>query len=281
MILSLATFALIAWFFVSFLNNSVNEVIAIAPKYQIKFQTFINDINSKFNLTEIISYNEIFEYINISNLASIVAGIITTMASFTTMIIIYVIFLFLEYRTFGCKIKELFPNPKNRQSAEALIQKITKDINTYLKIKTFISATTAMGCYLVLIVMNIQFASFWALLIFVLNYIPNIGSLIAVLLPTLFTVMQHDLAHALLLIILLTFIQMTLGSFIEPRLMGKSLNLSPLVIIISLVLWGSIWGIVGMFLCVPIMVILNIILSKFNSTRPIAILLSAKGELDA
>ncbi len=281
MILSLATFALTAWIFIGFLNNSVNEVIAVAPKYQAKFQIFINDINSKFNLTEIISYDGIFDYINISNLAAEVAGIITTIAGFTTMIVIYVIFLFLEYRTFDYKIKELFPNAKNRQSTEELIKKIIKDINTYLKIKTLISIATALCCYLVLMIMGIQFAGFWAVLVLILNYIPNIGSLFAVLLPALFTIMQHDLTHALLLIVLLTFIQMTLGNFIEPRLMGKSLNLSPLVIITSLVLWGSIWGIVGMFLCVPIMVILNIILGKFDSTRPIAILLSSKGELDA
>ncbi len=281
MILSLATFALTAWIFIGFLNNSVNEVIAVAPKYQAKFQIFINDINIKFNLAEIISYNGIFDYINISNLAAEVAGIITTIAGFTTMIIIYVIFLFLEYRTFDYKITELFPNAKNRQSTEALIQKIVKDINTYLKIKTLISVATALCCYLVLIIMGIQFAGFWAVLVFILNYIPNIGSLVAVILPGLFTIVQYDLTHALLLMILLTSIQMTLGNFIEPRLMGRSLNLSPLVIITSLVLWGSIWGIVGMFLCVPIMVILNIILGKFDSTRPIAILLSSEGKLDA
>lgn len=280
MVLSLMTFAFLAWIFVGFVNSNVNEVIASAPRYQAKFQIFISDINTKFNISEIISYDEILDYINISTVATTVAGIITTIAGFTTMITIYVIFLLLEYRTFNQKIRSLFPNAKNRQATQDLINRIGKDVNTYLKIKTLISFATAISCYLVLIFMGIQFAGFWAVLVFVLNFIPNVGSLVAVILPSLFAIVQYDLAHALLLAIILVGVQMTLGSIIEPRLMGKSLNLSPLVIIISLVLWGSIWGIVGMFLCVPIMVIINIILAKFESTKPIAVLLSSQGNIN-
>ncbi len=281
LILSFATFALAAWIFVGFVNNSVNEVIASAPKFQAKFQFFINDLNTRFDLQDRITYGEFLDYINLTTVATTAAGIITTVAGFATMISIYVLFLFLEYRTFNWKIKTLFPNPKTRLATENLIKKIQQDINTYLKIKTLISFVTAFSCYAVLMAMGIQFASFWAVLVFVLNFIPNVGSLVAVFLPVLFTVVQYDVAHAFLLAVLLTTIQMTLGSIIEPRLMGKSLNLSPLVIIISLVVWGSIWGVVGMFLCVPIMVIINIILAKFDSTRPIAVLLSSTGDVSA
>jgi AI-2 transport protein TqsA len=174
MILSLATFAFSAWIFIGFLNTNVNEVISSAPKYHAKFQIFINDINTKFKLTEIISYDGIFDYINISNLAATVAGIITTIAGFTTMITIYVIFLLLEYRTFDWKIKELFPNSKNRQSNELLIKRIVKDINTYLKIKTLISFATAFCCYAVLIIMGIQFAGFWAVGVLIIKIIKTI-----------------------------------------------------------------------------------------------------------
>lgn len=281
MVLSFATFALVAWIFIGFVNTSVNEVIASAPKYQAKFQFFINDVSTRFDLKERITYGEILDYINLTTVATTAAGIITTIAGFTTMIGIYVLFLLLEYRTFNWKIKALFPNQKNRQATEDFIKKIQQDINTYLKIKTLISFATSISCYAVLVLMGIQFAGFWAVLVFVLNFIPNVGSLVAVVLPVLFTVVQYDVAHAFLLAVLLTTIQMTLGSIIEPRLMGKSLNLSPLVIIISLVVWGSIWGVVGMFLCVPIMVIVNIILAKFDSTRPIAILLSSRGDVNS
>jgi predicted PurR-regulated permease PerM len=264
---------------VGFVNNNVSEVMSTAPTYQTKFQYFIDDLNRRFNLDEKISVNQLFVWTNISTIATTVAGIVTTIAGFMSLIIIYVIFLLLEYHTFNWKIQALFPDDKNRKAAENLIAKINIDVKTYIKIKTFVSLLTALACYGVLIIMGIQFAGFWAVLVFVLNYIPNVGSLVAVALPVLFAIVQFNLGHALLLSIFLVAIQFTIGNILEPRFMGKSLNLSPLVIIVSLVVWGSIWGIVGMFLCVPIMVILNIILAKFDSTRPIAILLSSKGEL--
>ncbi|MBD3281330.1 AI-2E family transporter [Candidatus Uhrbacteria bacterium] len=279
--MSLLTFVIIAWLFVGFVNSNVSEVIEAAPTYQAKFQYLINDLNNRFNLEEKITFQQISEYINISTLATTAAGIITTVAGFMSMIIIYVLFLLLEYHTFDWKIKALFPDKKRRKETKELIDKVAKDINTYIRIKTFISLLTGIICYIILLAMGIQFAGFWAVLIFVLNYIPNVGSLIAVTLPTLFAVVQYDITHALIVGILLVAVQFTAGNFIEPRMMGKSLNLSPLVIIISLIVWGSIWGIVGMFLCVPIMVILNIILAKFDSTRPIAILLSSKGKLES
>lgn len=280
LILSLATFAIAAWIFLGFVNNNIQDVIEAAPKYQSKFQYLINDLNTRFNLEEKITFSQISEYINISTIATTAAGIITTVAGFMSMILIYVLFLLLEYHTFGSKITELFPDKRKRKETENLIDKINKDISTYIKIKTFVSLLTAVLCYIVLLAMGIQFAGFWAVLVFVLNYIPNVGSLIAVVLPVLFAVVQFDISHALLLAVFLVIIQMSIGNILEPKLMGRSLNLSPLVIIISLVVWGSIWGIVGMFLCVPIMVILNIILAKFPETRPIAILLSSQGNLD-
>ncbi|MDF1496779.1 MAG: AI-2E family transporter [Patescibacteria group bacterium] len=280
LIMSLLSFLFLAWLFVGFVNSNISEVIEAAPKYQAKFQSFINDLNNRFNLEEKITFSQISEWINVGTLATTAAGIITTIAGFMSMIILYVLFLLLEYHTFDWKIKALFPEKKRRESTENLIDKIATDINTYIKIKTFVSALTAIVCYIILLAMGIQFAGFWAVLIFVLNFIPNVGSLVAVALPVLFSIIQFDLSHALLLAILLVATQISIGNFLEPRLMGKSLNLSPLVIIISLVIWGSIWGIVGMFLCVPIMVIINIILAKFDSTRPIAILLSSKGILN-
>jgi len=280
LIMSLFSFLILAWLFIGFVNGSVNEVIESAPTFQAKFQSFIGDLNTQFNLEEKLTFGKFFEWVDIGTIAATVAGIITTVAGFMSLITLYVLFLLLEYHTFDWKIQALFPNMKHRQETESLINKIVKDINTYIRIKSFVSLLTALACYSVLLIMGIQFAGFWAVLVFVLNFIPNIGSLVAVILPVLFATVQYNIGHALLLAIFLIAIQFTIGNILEPRLMGKSLNLSPLVIIISLVVWGSIWGIVGMFLCVPIMVILNIILAKFDSTRPIAILLSSKGVLE-
>ena len=139
---------------------------------------------------------------------------------------------------------------------------------------------TGLISYLVLKVVGVDFASFWAVLIFLLNFIPTIGSIIATLFPSLLTLVQFPtLGPFIATISVLTAVQFCIGSLLEPRLMGNRLNLSPIVILLSLGLWGSVWGIPGMFLCVPITVIIMIICSYFPGTRPLAILLSGNGKV--
>ena len=115
---------------------------------------------------------------------------------------------------------------------------------------------------------------------FLLNFIPFIGSLIAIVLPVIFSIVQSlDFSISVLTIVSLIFVQLLIGNFIEPKLMGKSLNLSPIIMIISLGIFGKIWGIAGMFLSVPILVVMLIIFSNFNQTKKIAIFLSEKGNI--
>ncbi|MCY4192269.1 MAG: AI-2E family transporter, partial [Rhodospirillaceae bacterium] len=137
-------------------------------------------------------------------------------------------------------------------------------------------------CYVAMKLAGVDFAEFWAVLFFLFNYIPTIGAIIGVFFPAMFMIVQFSSVPLIISVIaVLIAIPTIINNFVEPRMMGRSLNLSSLVIIMSLILWGSIWGIIGMFLCVPIMVILNIILAKFEPTRPVAVLLSANGEIDS
>ena len=130
--------------------------------------------------------------------------------------------------------------------------------------------------------LGIDFAETWALLIFVLNYIPNIGSIIAVAFPALLALVQFDtLGTFVILVVILTAIQLAIGSVLEPMLMGNSLNMSPFAIILGLAFWGAIWGIVGMFLSVPILVVIMIVCANVPSWRWVAILLSRDGRITA
>jgi len=125
---------------------------------------------------------------------------------------------------------------------------------------------------------QLDFAEFWALLIFFLNYIPNIGAMVATAFPVALALIQFDSWEPFIEITSgIVAIQFIVGNFLEPRLLGKSLNLSTLVILFALALWGSLWGIIGMFLSVPITVMMMIIFAHFDVTRPIAILLSQDG----
>jgi len=161
-----------------------------------------------------------------------------------------------------------------------IIDHIKKDIKTYFVIKTLISLATGITSYIIFISFGVDFALFWAFLIFLLNYIPTIGSIIAVIFPVIFSLLQFESwTITIFLGIFLTGTQMFYGNFLEPKLQGNRLNLSPLIIIFSLLFWGQIWGVVGMLLCVPIMVMINIVLAHIPATRPIAILLSEQGNV--
>ena len=179
------------------------------------------------------------------------------------------------------KLQALFPQPENRHLADSIISHILKDTQTYLGLKTLLSLITAIGSWVIMTAVGLDFSEFWALLIFFLYYIPNIGAIIAMSFPALIALIQFQ---SLLPFAIVTsgigLIQFLVGNVLEPRFLSKSLNLSPLVILIALALWGAIWGILGMFLAVPMTVIMMIFFAHFEKTRPIAILLSQDGYIN-
>ncbi len=123
---------------------------------------------------------------------------------------------------------------------------------------------------------------FLAFLIFLFNYVPYIGSLVATLLPAFFAVLQYgSIWYFIYVFGGIQVIQNLIGNYLEPKMMGKSLNMSPLVVVLALAFWGYIWGILGMILSVPITSILIIISAQFDSTRNFAILLSEKGDIES
>ncbi|MCK5745071.1 MAG: AI-2E family transporter, partial [Oricola sp.] len=131
---------------------------------------------------------------------------------------------------------------------------------------------------------GVQFAGFWALLIFVLNYIPIFGAASAITLPVLLCLVQPDgggVRMALIAAVSLIGAEQVMSNGIEPRIVGRTLNLSPLVVLFSLSVWGALWGFAGLLLSVPITVTVMIVLSQFRSTRPVAIMMSDNGEIAA
>ena len=159
--------------------------------------------------------------------------------------------------------------------------KIEWSVARYLGIKTLVSLITGFFSYLVFAFCDLNFAVFWAFLIFLLNYIPTIGSLLATIFPAVFSLLQFgDFSIGLIIFFVVGFIQVIIGNFLEPKWLGNSMNISPLLSIISLVFWGAIWGTTGMIISVPVTVVILIILSKFESYQSLAILLSEKGEIN-
>jgi len=196
------------------------------------------------------------------------------------LIILYVIFLLIEEAIFPEKLRLFYPSESKQRKTNKFSQKMDKNISRYLTLKTFVSFLTGALSYLVLWLFDIDSPFFWAMIIFVLNYIPTIGSLIATLFPALFAVLQTgQLAPFAYILMSIGAVQVIIGNILEPKLMGNSLNISSLVVMLSLTVWGAIWGVMGMILSVPITVMIIIVCEEIPSLRYIAIALSERGSI--
>jgi AI-2 transport protein TqsA len=271
---------LFIWLFVRMLTSNVNQVIEAAPAYQANINRLIGDSFNRFGFEEPPALMALLSEINIGALLRGMAAALGSLLGNFGLVVVYLIFLFLEQKFFRSKLEAIFPEPQRRSKVQEMLADIDRDVATYIGIKTMVSAMTAIVSWIIMMAIGLDFAGFWAILIFVLNFIPNIGSLLATTLPALLALVQFDsLTPFLIIVIGVGATQVVVGNFLEPNLMSRSLNISPLVVLLSLVIWGSIWGIPGMFLCVPITVVLMIVLYHFDSTRWIALALSKNGKV--
>lgn len=207
------------------------------------------------------------------------------------LILIYLAFLFLAQSAWPNKLDRIFPEIEVRDQVREVGDAARKGIETYLWTQTVISFLITILTYATLLALGVENALFLSALIFVLNYIPTIGSIVAALVPPLFALVQPgggewflgetaytSYVFAGLVLAGVSFWQFTIGNFVQPRIMSDTLNLSALVVLLSLAIWGAIWGIPGMFLSAPLTVLMMILFAQSDSTRWMAILLSANGE---
>jgi len=205
---------------------------------------------------------------------------VSSIAVTVIVVILYATFLLIEKRSFDAKIAAISSDPRTVARVRLVTSDINARIGTYLALKTFICILLGATSWIVMAFMGLQFAAFWAVLIALLNYVPYIGSFLGVLLPVTMSIVQFANPNEVLAVLLpLTVLQFLIGNFLDPYVMGNSLNLSPFAILVSLAVWSALWGIPGAFLAVPITAIMAIVFSEFAGTRPIAVLLSRDGRL--
>ena len=265
---------------VEMISNNIAEVQRAAPAYQANLEKIIDRIVGAAGFEQAPSVAQVIDQINFGKAMRGFASAVAGFAGGAGIILVYVMFLLIEQQSFDKKMRALFPDPEREARVRQLLQRMQEQIQTYIWIKTLMSLLTGAVSYIVLIAFGVDLAEFWAFIIFLLNYIPTIGSLMGILFPALLTLVQFGAVVPFVAVAaLLGVSQFLIGNLLEPRLMGSSLNLSALVVILSLALWGSIWGVAGMFLCVPITVIGMIIFSHFPATRAIAVMLSNDGRI--
>lgn len=282
--LAIVLCAVIVWITSSIVTNNVEQINAKLPEYranltlltQSVLDTYVPD--TSLDARTFLSTN-VYENLDLSGLASDAARTAGGVAGKTVLIIIYVLFLLIEYKKIPQKLERITAKGKNYGRTIDILKDISQDLNSYFKIKTAASLITGILSYFVLLGFGVDFAAFWALMIFLLNYIPTVGSMLATTFPVLVALVQFQGGYQFFAIGgTLIFIQIVIGSILEPRFQGNTLNISPLVIILSLAFWATLWGVLGALLCIPIMAIFNIVLSKFESTQWISLMISADGE---
>ena len=282
LIASILTFIAVFWSLVNFLSGRVEDVMQVIPEYQSNLITRLETLP----FVDLLAVQErglvqsVAEWIDLPAYATSIAASFAGILANGGLILIYILFLFLEQGNFDHKISAMFGRSDEESDVRKIIGRVRNDIQKYISIKMFTSSLTGILSYIFLKIVGVDFAGVWGLLIFLLNFIPTVGSIVATIFPAMIALAQAD-GYTLFILVLVgigTF-QVCIGNILEPRLMGNSFNLSPIVILLNLGLWGYIWGITGMFLCVPFLIIITIILSHFPHTRPIAIILSSDGRL--
>jgi predicted PurR-regulated permease PerM len=270
----------LVWVLGRTIGHNVSAVAAAAPAYEIRLQKLIDSGATMVGIEHAPTLGELFDRISLSDSLANIAAAAASIVSVAGIVLIYAGFLFVEQVHFRRKLAILLGGREHQARVRSALEQIDRDIRVYVRIKTTLATVTSALAYAVMAWVGVDFAGFWAVMVFFFYYIPTVGSILAIAAPALLTLVQFDhLTPFLIVLLVIGTIQIVTANVIEPAVMGRSLNLSPLVVIVSLMVWGNIWGVVGMFLCVPIMVVLLIVFAHFETTRPVAVLLSADGRI--
>jgi len=283
-LLSIALIGVIGVLFAYLVMANKERALALAPQYQQSLLATIQRVAVYFGFetepTWATLRQDLLARINLQRLfGSLLASVGSIVVTFV-VVCLYATFLLLERRSFETKLARLSDDPARVARISEVVQAINQRIGSYLALKTLLSLLLGVSSYVVMRLFGLEFAALWAVLIFFLNFVPYVGSVLGVVFPVLMTIVQfEDAGTALTMLTLLTALQFGIGNFLDPYVMGNSLNLSPFAILLSLAVWSELWGVPGAFLAVPITAILTIVFSEFPGTRPIAVLLSSNGRL--
>ncbi|CAG5077172.1 AI-2E family transporter [Parvicella tangerina] len=260
------------------ISTNIQDLAESYEKYEANIDLLIDQASDAFGIDIMSILKGQSGDLDFGTILSSIFDSLTDILGSAFMILIYGLFIFLEEVFFKTKLQHAFSKAEQYDKVSHILGNIQKSVTTYLGMKTLISLITGVASYIALIIIGIDSPIFWAFLIFLLNFIPTIGSLVGTLFPATFCLLQFgEFTPGIMVLVFVGAIQVVVGNILEPRLMGNSMNISPLVAIASLTIWGAIWGVTGMILSVPITVITIIVFSEFPQTRPIAILLSEKG----
>lgn len=253
------------------------------PRYEMQAGRLVEEAEQRFlGLAETMgvdtrgfTWAEAVDVDALATVATSSVGSFLGFVGFVFLVVIFMLFILASSGDLERKVRRYLPVREADRMAR-IVSNVDRQVRKYLVTKTLVSLGTGFFSWLVLALVGVDFAAVWGLLAFVLNFIPNFGSLVAVAAPVLLAALQFEsLGVALLVLGLLFVVQNVWANLIEPRLMGFQLNLSPLLIVVCLIFWGWLWGVWGMVLAVPLTATIKILFENVDDLRPLAYLMGA------
>jgi predicted PurR-regulated permease PerM len=247
--------------------------------YGPKLNALIAKVAAAFNAPVPPTIEQMVQRLNFGNY---IGKVVQGLQGFTTtavLVLIYLGFLLASRQGFERKTRSLFHSEEARHDAGQMFLRIRTGVERYLWVQTVACGIIGIGSGVIMYFLGLQNALFWAFAIFLVGFVPIIGGAIGILLPPLFALVQFDAWwHAAVMLAALQALNFVVGNIVYPRMQGKSLNIDPLVVLLSLAFWGAIWGLPGMFLSTPLTVAAMVILAQFPGSRWVAVLLSSDGD---
>mgnify|MGYP001027046147 FL=1 len=261
------------------IGSSVDNFRQDIPAYSAKLSAMSEGVQQWLSLRGIVIDQQLWQNSFDPSVVMSFAG--STLASFgnvmtnAVMILLTVIFILAENMGFGEKLRLA----RGSDISQEWLTKFSESVHSYLAIKTAISLLTGLLIFIWLTILGVDYAVLWGLVAFLLNFVPTVGSFIAAVPAVLLAAVQLGIFPAGLTLGGFVVVNLVMGNMLEPRWMGKGLNLSPLVVFVSLVLWGWVLGPVGMLLSIPLTIMIKIALENQDETRWIGVLLGSGSAL--
>lgn len=264
------------------IGQSVSQFSRDIPQYESRLSELTSYLfNTLHSMGFEISLDKMENLINPGKIMNFTTSLLSALGSLMgnmILILFIIVFMLLELNSFSVKVNAII---NTSVGSVSYFKRIDKSIRQYLGLMTIMSFLTGLFVWIALTIIGVKYAILWALLAFALNFIPNIGSIMAGIPAIIFALIQLGGGGALWTLGSYVVINMTIGSIIQPQIMGKGLGLSTLVVFISLIFWGFVFGTIGMFLSVPLTMVVKIILEQKESTKWIAIMLGTEKEAQA
>jgi len=273
LLMLLGVMTLIGFFFYTSIQSFIQEY----PKYVEKLNIIVNIISEKYLSRLDIPRDPLSTLDWVSPLRNYLvsfSGDFTRFIGIVIIILFVLIFLFLETPQFKAKLKRAFPLHTSRRIG-IILEHITRQVARYLGVKTFISFMTGFSVWLCLTLIGLDFPLLWGGIAFFLNFIPNLGSAVVVIVISIMGFVQFFPSAGRIVAVVATMlgVQLVWGNFLDPKLQGQRLNLSPVIILASLIFWGWLWGVVGALISVPIAATIKIVCENIPYLKPVGVLM--------